>query len=61
MKAIFIPIKDASHWSFLILSVEHLFHYDPLRSTNLFHNAILLHYFAKVCTTTEGNFSRSHA
>ncbi len=53
MKAIFIPIQDVNHWNLLILSVEHLFHYDPLESANLFHNAILLLFFAKVWAIIE--------
>ncbi len=41
------------------MSVEHLFHYDPFISANLFHNAILLRYFAKVWAIIKGNISKS--
>jgi len=43
------------------LSAKHLFHYDPLKFTNLFHNAILHRFFAKVWAIIEGNFSGSRA
>jgi hypothetical protein len=44
---------------FFITTAKHLFHYDLFRFPNLFHNAILHHFFAKVWAIIKGNLPGS--
>ncbi len=60
MKVVLLPFQDANHWSVIVMNDGSLYHYDPLKSANIFHSSVLHCFFAKIWAMKQGNLSRTN-
>jgi hypothetical protein len=60
VKVVLVPFKDANHWSVIVMSDDSLYHYDPLKFTNIFHSPVLHGFFAKIWAVKQGKLSKTN-
>jgi hypothetical protein len=60
VKVVLIPFQDANHWSVIIMNDDSLYHYDLLKTINIFHSPILHHFFDKIWAMTQGKLPRTN-
>jgi hypothetical protein len=60
MKVVLIPLQDANHWNVIVMNDDNLYHYDLLKSTNIFHLLLLHHFFANIWEVKQGKLFKKN-
>jgi hypothetical protein len=60
VKVVLIPLQDANHWSVIVMNDDNLYHYDLLKSTNIFHSLVLHHLFANIWEVKQGKLFKTN-
>ncbi len=55
-----VPFQDANYWGVIVMNDDNLYHYDMLKSTNIFHLLVLRHFFAKIWVVKESKLSKTN-
>jgi hypothetical protein len=47
VKVVLVPLENANHWSIIVMNDDNMYHYDSLKSRNIFHLLVLHHFFVQ--------------